>query len=357
MFDGDAAGVKAAMRGVDIILKEDMNVRIVLLPEEHDPDTFARAHSSDELRDYIAANSQDFLAFKARLLLDEATNDPQLRTAAIKDMVESIALIPDSIKRSEYVKYCANIMSADEQVLAVDVARRQDGVAGNREAQDFLTRQQHRERAALPESSLYVAAPKSDGVSQPAPITGGTTMETLERTLTKYLVKSGHVDFFVIEDGTEERYNVASFIFDEMDSDELSFSNPIYATIYSEYRALWEQLDEGVEVPTHTLVNHHDPRVSSTVIDLLTADDNYVISKIWEQKDIHIESEADQLADAVPQAMMVYKWRTIDERMAKLQAQMADPDIEEEEMQRIMSLYAKYLAVRVAISRKTGRLI
>ena len=357
MFDGDAAGVKAALRGVDIILKEDMNVRIVLLPEEHDPDTFARAHTSDELRDYIAKNSQDFLAFKARLLLDEATDDPQLRTAAIKDMVESIALIPDSIKRSEYVKYCASIMSADEQVLAVDVARRQDGVAGNSEAQDFLTRQQQRERAAVPASSLYVAPPTVEQPSQSTPVTGGTTMETLERTLTKYLLKSGHVNFAVIEDGAEETYNVASLIFDEMDSDELSFSNPVYATIYREYRALWEQLGEGVEVPTHSLVNHHDPRVSSTVIDLLTADDNYVISKIWQQKDIHIASDAEQLAEAVPQAMMVYKWRTIDERSAELRAQMADPNISEEELQRIMSLYAKYQAARVAIARKTGRLI
>ncbi|MBR2429390.1 MAG: DNA primase [Alistipes sp.] len=356
MFDGDAAGVKAAIRGVDIILKEDMNVRIVLLPEEHDPDTFARAHTSDELRDYIAKNSQDFLAFKARLLLKEATNDPQLRTAAIKDMVESIALIPDSIKRSEYVKYCASIMSADEQVLAVDVARRIDGVAGNREAQDFLTRQQQRERAQLPTSSLYVAPPTAEGI-QPKAVTGGTTMETLERDLTKYLIKSGHLDFTIIEDGREETLNVASLIFAEMDGDELSFTNPVYATIYNEYRALWEQTDEGVEVPMHTLINHHDPRVSSTVIDLLTSDDNYVISKIWEQKDIHIESEAEQLAEAVPKAIMVYKWRTIDERSAELQAEMANPDIDDEEMQRITSLYAKYQAARVAIARKTGRLI
>ena len=146
MFDGDAAGVKAALRGVDIILKEGLNVRIVLLPEEHDPDTFARAHSSEELTKYISNNAQDFLTFKARLLLGEATNDPLKRTEAINDMVHSISLIPDQIKRSEYVRHCAEVMAVDQQTLAVAVARELDGIKGNREAQDFLQRQQHREK-------------------------------------------------------------------------------------------------------------------------------------------------------------------------------------------------------------------
>lgn len=356
MFDGDAAGVKAAIRGVDIILKEDMNVRIVLLPEEHDPDTFARAHNSEQLRDYIEKNAQDFLAFKARLLLSEATNDPQQRTAAIKDMVESISLIPDTIKRSEYIKYCAGIMSVDENMLAVDVARRQDGIAGNREAQEFISRQQRREQQQGTVLTSNVTIQDSIGIPSQAP-SGGTTMETLERDLAKYLIKSGHTNFSVIENNEELWFNVASYIFDELDSDELSFTHPIYAEICRVYRELWEQLGEGVEVPTHTLVNHHNPQVCSTVIDLLTSDDNYVISKIWEQKDIHIESDAELLAEAVPKAMMLYKLRTIDSRSAQLQARLEDENITDDEMQRVLSLYTKYLEARVVIAHKTGQLI
>ena len=356
MFDGDAAGVKAAIRGVDLILKEDMNVRIVLLPEEHDPDTFARAHSSEELRDYIAKNAQDFLAFKARLLLKEATDDPQQRTMAIKDMVESIALIPDDIKRSEYVRYCAGIMNVDEQTLAVDVARHKDGVRGNREAQDFLTRQQQREREQMPASALYVAPAEGGGTPVPQ-VVGGTTVETLERDLTKYLIKSGHVDFDVREDKETYTLNVASYIFDELDSDDLKFINPVYATILEEYRKEWERLGEGVEVPMQRMTIHPDPKVCSTVIDLLTSDDNYVISKIWEQKDIHIESDAEQLADAVPKAMMLFKWRMLDLRLAQLKAMLDDENIGEEEMQRVLSMYTKYQAARVKIATTTNRLI
>lgn len=359
MFDGDAAGVKAAIRGVDLILKEDMNVRIVLLPEEHDPDTFAREHSSEELRDYISKNAQDFLAFKARLLLGEATDDPQQRTQAIKDMVESIALIPDDIKRSEYVRYCAGIMNVDEMTLAVDVARHKDGVRGNREAQDFLQRQQQREREQMPASAYYVA-PGQGGGATPMPastVMGGTTMETLERDLTKYLIKSGHVDFEVREDRDVYTLNVASYIFDELDSDELKFTNPVYATICEEYRAEWERLGEGVEVPMQRMTVHPDPKVCSTVIDLLTSDDNYVISKIWEQKDVHIESDAEQLADAVPKAMMLFKWRMLDMRLAELKAMLDDETLDEESMQRVLSMYTKFQAARVKIANTTNRLI
>ncbi len=354
MFDGDAAGVKAAIRGVDLILKEDMNVRIVLLPEEHDPDTFAREHTSEELREYIKKNAQDFLAFKARLLLQEATNDPQQRTAAIKDMVESIALIPDDIKRSEYVRYCAGIMNVDEKTLAVDVARHKDGVRDNREAQDFLSRQQQREREQLPASALYVAPAPTSGTT-PQPVVGGTTIETLERDLTKYLIKSGHVDFDIREDREVFRLNVASYIFSELDADELKFTNPVYATICEEYRAEWERLGEGVEVPMQKMTMHPDPQVCSTVIDLLTSDDNYVISKIWEQKDIHIESDAEQLADAVPKAMVLFKWRMLDMRIAELQAMLDSDTLDDENMQRVLSMYTKYQAARVKIATTLKR--
>ena len=188
MFDGDAAGVKAAIRGVDLILKEGMNVRIVLLPEEHDPDTFARANTSDVLRAYIAEKAEDFLAFKARLLLGEATNDPLKRSDAINDMVHSIALIPDQIKRSEYVRYCAEIMNTDQQTLAVAVARNIDALKGNTEAQNFLQRQQMRERQQATPESLYVAKPETPTVPAHKGFTAGTTQETLEREMTKYLL-------------------------------------------------------------------------------------------------------------------------------------------------------------------------
>ena len=356
MFDGDAAGVKAALRGVDIVLKEDMNVRIVLLPEEHDPDTFARTHTSEELRQYIADNAQDFLAFKARLLLGEATNDPLKRSEAIQDMVQSIAVIPDQIKRSEYIRYCAEIMNVEQQVLAVAVARRLDGVRGNGEAQDFLTRQQRRDYDQAVPQSLYVAKPESK-LDVPISLTAGTTIDTLERELAKYLLKYGHLDFVVLEDREEYTFNVARYIFEELDADSLQLREGTYRTIVELYRSEWERLGDGVEVPTHVFVNHPEHAVSSVSIDLLTSDDSYVISKIWEQKDVHIESVEEQLSEGVPKVVILFKWRMLEARMAELKAIIDSVSEYDDEMSTTLALYTKYQAARVAIAKTVGRLI
>ncbi|MBQ5595230.1 MAG: DNA primase [Alistipes sp.] len=354
MFDGDAAGVKAALRGVDLILKEGMNVRIVLLPEEHDPDTFARANDSETLRTYIKENAQDFLAFKAKLLLGEATNDPMMRTNAINDMVQSISLIPNEIKRSEYVRYCSEIMNVDHNTLAVAVAKQLDGIKGNSEAQNFLLRQQQRERQEYSQQSLTVARPEVN-FAEANRQAGGTTPETLERELTKYLLKYGHINCEVIEDRDVVTFNVARFIFEELDNDGLQFDIESYRLIADIYRAEWERLGDGVEVKTHIFINNPDIRVSTTAIELLTSDDNYVISKIWTQKEVHIESAEEQLSEGVPKAMMVYKWRTLDKRITELKARLASGTEEDESA--VMATLAKYHAVRVKIARTAGRLI
>lgn len=122
IYDGDSAGIHASLRGIDMILKEGMNVRVVLLPEPEDPDSFARTHTAAELQEYIRANEQDFLAFKARLLLQDAEGDPIKKAALIGDMVQSIAQIPDPIQRSVYIKECARIMDIDENILISEVA-------------------------------------------------------------------------------------------------------------------------------------------------------------------------------------------------------------------------------------------
>ena len=355
MFDGDAAGVKAALRGVNLILKEGMNVRIVLLPEEHDPDTFARANDSETLRAYIKNNAQDFLAFKAKLLLGEATSDPQMRTDAINDMVQSIALIPNDIKRSEYVRYCADIMNVEHQTLAVAVARQLDGVKGDSEAQNFLLRQQQRERSQYQASAMQVARSEEDRSSSLNAIEGGTTPETLERELTKYLIKYGHCSCDVLNERDVVTFNVARYIFEELDNDGLQFDIEAYRKIVDIYRSEWERLGDGKEVSTDVFINHSDITVSSVSIDLLTSDDNYVISKIWEQKEVHIESAEEQLSEGVPKAMMVYKWRTLDKRIKELRANLATAD--EESLGAMMSLLSKYQAARVTIARTMGRLI
>lgn len=356
MYDGDKAGVKAALRGVDLVLKEDMNVRIVLLPEEHDPDTFAREHTSEELRSYIKEQSQDFLAFKAHLLLEDA-KDPQQRSAAIRDMVESIALIPDNIRRQEYVKYCADIMKVSADMLQNEVARTRVG-RGNREAQDFMRRQQtlqsqERELQTMP------GTPQPNVLMPLQKVSLGTTMETLEREIVKYLLKYGHLNFTLLDEETKEYYdyNVAEHIFSELDGDDLHLVSTVYSTIYEMYHAEYDRAGVGAEVDVHPFVNHHDPEVSRVVVDLLTSDDNYVISRIWEQKEVHNESVQEQLADGVPTVVTVYKLRTIDERVRQLHAKLSQSDITDEETSSIMAALSKLNAVRTAIANVANRLM
>ena len=356
MYDGDKAGVKAALRGVDLVLKEDMNVRIVLLPEEHDPDTFAREHTSEELRSYIKEQSQDFLAFKARLLLEDV-KDPNQRSEAIRAMVESIALIPDNIRRQEYVKYCADIMKVSADMLQNEVVRTRTG-RGNREAQDFIRRQQSiqtQERdvqtmPGTPQPNVHMPLQK---------VSLGTTMETLEREIVKYLLKYGHLNFTLLDEESKEYYdyNVAEHIFSELDSDDLHLVYPVYSTIYEMYHAEFNRVGVGVEVAVHQFVNHHDPEVSRVAVDLLTSDDNYVISRIWEQKEVHNESVQEQLADGVPSVVTVYKLRTIDDRVHQLHAKLSQSDISEEEVSSIMAALSKLNAVRTAIANVANRLV
>ena len=190
-------------------------------------------------RQMFGAEGYEVLAFKAQLLLGDAT-DPQTRSEAIRDMVHSIALIPDTIKRKEYVKYCAGVMDIDAETLGVEVARNRDGVKGNREAQDFLRRQQQREYDSTKPSALYVEKQPSGEAMQP--ITGGSTIETLERELTKYLIKSGHRTLVVEEDKKYQDVNVAEYIFSDLDFDGIEFRPGVYRTIVELYRALENQV-------------------------------------------------------------------------------------------------------------------
>lgn len=347
IYDGDPAGIHASLRGIDMILKEGMNVRVVLLPEPEDPDSFAQSHSAAEVRDYIADNEQDFLEFKARLLLKDAQGDPIRKAALIGDMVQSIAQIPDPIQRSVYIKECARIMDIDERILIGEVARKRLTTSGDRETDEFLRRQTALQRQEE-------SRPEADYKSR---VEAGSSVEALEREIVKYLLKYGHCSFDFKEGRTMVACNVAEVIFSELSEDNIEFRNPVYAKIMAAYREQWEQLGTGVEVPVHLFINHVDPEVCNTAVDILTSDDNYVPSEIWKRKDIHVESDAEMLAVGVPKAVTLYKSKVIEGMIRDLQERLADEGLGEEEQDTLLQRLAGLNRVKVSIARKLQRSI
>ena len=347
IYDGDAAGIHASLRGIDMILKEGMNVRVVLLPEPEDPDSFARAHTADEVQEYIRANEQDFLAFKARLLLKDAEGDPIRKAALIGDMVQSIAQIPDAIQRSVFIKECARIMDIDEQILISEVARKRLTTSGDRETDEFLRRQTvQRQREAAQHEVEYARR-----------VEAGSSFEALEREIVKYLLKFGHCSFDFKEGREMVPCNVAEVIFGELSDDNITFRNPVYAKIMATYRAQWEQTGPGVEVPVRLFLNHVDPEVCNAAVDLLTADDNYVASELWRRKEVHVESEAEMLAVGVPKAVTLYKSKVIDSLIKELNARLADDTLADAEQEEVLRRLDGYNRVKVQIAHKLRRLI
>lgn len=347
IYDGDSAGIHASLRGIDMILREGMNVRVVLLPEPEDPDSFARSHTADEVQAYIRDNEQDFLAFKARLLLQDAQGDPIRKAVLIGDMVQSIAQIPDTIQRSVYIKECARIMEIDERILIGEVARKRLTSSGDRETDEFLRRQSALQRQEEP--------PQPE-VEYKQRVEAGSSFEALEREIVKYLLKYGHCSFDFKEGRTMVACNVAEVIFSELSDDHIEFRNPVYAKIMALYREQWEALGTGVEVPAHLFLNHIDPEVCNASVDILTSDDNYVPSELWRRKEVHVESDAEILAVGVPKAVTLYKSKVVEGLIAELQARLAG-ELSEEKETEIMQRLAGYNRVKVSIARKLQRLI
>ena len=347
IYDGDSAGIHASLRGIDMILKEGMNVRVVLLPEPEDPDSFARSHTASEVQAYIRDHERDFLEFKANLLLQDAEGDPIRKAALIGDMVQSIAQIPDPIQRSVYVKECARIMDIDEQILISEVARKRMTTSGDRETDEFLRRQ----------TTLRQREAQQPGVEFVKQVEAGSSFETLEREIVKYLLKYGHCSFDFKEGRTMVACNVAEVIFSELSDDNIAFRNPVYNKIMAAYREQWAQLGTGVEVPAHVFLNHIDPEVCNMSVDILTSDDNYVASELWRRKEIHIDTDAEMLAVGVPKAVTLYKSKVIEALIKELQGRLGDENISDEEMRDVVQRLTAYNQVKVTIANKIQRLI
>ena len=354
IYDGDAAGIKASIRGIDMILKEGLNVRVVLMPEGEDPDSFAQSHSSEELSDYIRENEVDFISFKTNLLLSEVKNDPIGRAAMITDIVGSIAVIPDEIVRSQYIRECSRLTDSDEQMIAREVMRRRvdmlEGSAGREVLQNMERKESYKRRKQQEEEEQSLLAERIKE-SMPSPT------DELERELVVYLLKYGNKDFYFQQHDAQGHnmepveLNVAQTIIEELEIDNIEFRNTVYKSIYDEYVKMYkmrEELvasakegDEPVErVSINEFINNPVPAVCDFVVDILTKDDAYRASKIWSKFDDVVLTEEDNLNVAVPKAIAVYKLRVIGEITRSLLEEIkgADEDTAMEILHKIKAL-------------------
>lgn len=353
IYDSDNAGIHASLRGIDMILAEGMNVRVVSLPEGDDPDSFARSHSADEVRNYILEHEVDFITFKAQLLMSESQRDPIKRAQLVGDMVQSIVQIPDSIHRSVYIKECARIMDIDENVLISEVARKRHTAAGDRETEEFMRRQAARIRQEQEAGGQQPSSLPAHGEG----VKAGSSTEALEYELLKYLLKFGHCNFDLKEGRTMVSCNVAEVIFADLDADGLQFQDARYNEMLRTYRTEWERLGVGVEVPTHYFVNHHDPEVSMAAVHILSSDDNYIPSQLWSRKEIHVESELELLSTGLPRAMALYKSKVIERLTAELNAELRTEGLSEEQSLEILQRLSTLNAAKVSLAKQIDRLI
>ena len=340
LYDGDAAGMKASLRGIDLVLKEGLNVKVVTFPEGEDPDSFAKGHSSSEVLDHLTNTAQDFLVFKAGLLMQDVGSDPVKKAAAIHDIVESIALVPDQVLRSLYLQQCSRLLEIPEQALISETNK--------------VLRRQFRKKLggdqAVPEELVApeIAAP------QPTVEDLGTTPQ--ERDLLRMLLSYGHEQVRVpVQDengnAAEDEMSLAELMFELLAHDDILFDDALFREIYLDYR---HTRNLGHAVDPGRYVGHDQEHWRRIAIDLLT--ERHVLSPNWKERHkIHVKRESEQLYDALEEAIDILKERRVDRMLKERQEKLRTAD--ELSMMALMHEIMHLNETKKKLAKRTGRVI
>ena len=333
LFDGDTAGLKAALRGVNLILEEGLNVKIVTFPDGEDPDSYAKKVSSEELEDYINSEAKDFIEFKCSLLLEEAKEDPIKRAELIKDVASTIALIPDNVARTVYAQTSSKILGIEEQVVFASIEQSRSGKA----------------KSSSKPMEVVFSSPKQvhklDGVSS----------DLEELTLIRLIIIYGTFDLNIeVENEKGESSGViistAEYIISELNEDDIQFTNQKYNKIY---RELINYFHENESIPEEKyFVQHHDPEISQTVSQLLS--DKHQLSD-WTKKDIYVPTETEKLEDLVEEAIIRLKSKVVKLKIEKMLEQMKSNELTNDNRIELMNDFQKWTTVSILIDKKLGR--
>jgi len=340
IYDGDQAGIKASMRGIDMVLEEGINVKVLPLPEGEDPDSFSRSMSATQLADYIHSNETDFIKFKTKLLLAGVENDPISRAKLITDIVSSISVIPAEIVRSEYLKECSRLLDVRESVLYNEIRKLKV------KSEDDLIK--HQERELLREANIK-------NHPSPVPVPDINPLENEERELLKLLIKYGLHQIFEEENpatGAIERIFVADYILSELEADQMESVNPAIKAVFDEYRI--HSSDENFDAIRY-FVNHPDLKISQLVSDILSEKNK--LSQFWRKRGSFIEEEHEILHQLVPKVLQECKLRYISYLIAEVEKgiRKASENNDDEAIQEYQKRYQKLKTVEKLLCNHLGK--
>lgn len=305
IYDGDAAGIKASIRGIDLLLEEGLNIKVLLLPDGDDPDSFARKTNASDFIEYVQRNASDFIRFKTNLLLAEAGNDPVKRAGLVLDIVRSISIIPNLAVRGEYVKECSTLLNVEEQMLYYEINKLK-----NNELEKNATRRQ------IEPSNVPHFEKMDSFVEKAAKV--GSKFEDQERTILQVLIKHGEAVFFYSDEDKQHPVTVGDYIIEELEHDNLIFDNAIHALMLEEYKIHHKQANF---VSEKFFLFHSNGQISMLTADLIS--EKYTLSRIH-SKIKKIEADADRFIDLVPRVVFEFKncliLETIKQKLMELKA-------------------------------------
>lgn len=338
IYDGDQAGIKASMRGIDMVLEEGINVKVLPLPEGEDPDSFSRSMSATQLKEYIRDNETDFIKFKTKLLLTGVEKDPISRAKLVTDIVSSISVIPDEIVRSEYLKECSRLLDVRETVLYNEIRKLKV------KSEDEMIK--HQERELLKETNI-----KSQPLTVPIPEIN--PCENEERELLKLLIKYGLHKIFEVdnpETSETEIIYVADYILTELEADQMESVNPVIKAVFDDYRMHLD--DENFDAIKY-FVNHPDHEISQLVSDIMSEKNK--LSQYWRKKGSFIEEEQDILYQLVPKVLQECKLRYISFLISQAEQGIRKAS-ESNDFEAIMEFQKRYQKLKIVEGLLCGHL-
>lgn len=358
LYDGDMAGIKASIRGIDMLLEEGMNIKVCLLPDGDDPDSFARKHNATEFQNFIQEHETDFIRFKAQLLMEDAGKDPMKRAELINDIVRSIAVIPEAIVRDVYIKECGQLLRIEDKLLVSEVAKRRELQAekGNKPiaSNNAPTPQPGEMPPPFPpeemEADTYQSFIPQEGKE-------GQEFYKYERLIIQMIVRYGEKVMCNLtdEEGNEVPVTVVEYVINDLKEDELAFHNPLHRRILSEAS---EHIHDQEFASERFFVAHPDPKISTIATEL--ASDRYQLSK-YHSKTQKLVTDEERLYEMVPTLMINFKNAIVAEELKHIMYALQDPSIANDnaqcdavmqrykEMKEIQNLMAKRLGDRVVL--------